>query len=242
MKLSQYLSRGVFLSLFLLVNNVRAQDYNAYFSGGYGFSFGSYKGFDEFVNNYNSTRTWLDKPMPKAWELDGFCFGGGFNTDNLLVDFQWTGRHHVFEASGTQLSGVYGYRQVKYRANTFNIGIGVGQGRPPAKVFFGASLDFGFNHMYTRTWLKGEDKPDFESTLDSKQSLATTIFLDMRFGRKLSFGIKPYYQIHFFKHDFNNEEAMINESNNTFYLDDPKYDSAPNNFGIELKIFLNTEE
>lgn len=156
-----------------------------------------------------------------------------------MYDITWVGRHMTRTASGIQLSGVEGSRQVKWRMNTINFGFGVALGQTRrSRVNIGVSLDIGTEKVFTRTAENGVYNPEEFREVQKDLVVGSTIFMQIILSTENLPGalfIRPYIQLPYFRTDYYYTHQEL-DSNNPIEYDAAK--STSWNAGLQLMIGL----
>jgi cell division protein FtsW (lipid II flippase) len=132
------------ISLFCLLLCIAFQSYSqVYFTYGYGGSFTNAKGLNQFVENYNARRTWLNTEMKPFSYLDGISVSVGLGFGGGWVDMEYALRARKRFADGIDAAGDDVTRQVKLRQNVFAISTGGMFVEGSGGVAFGLRTEFG---------------------------------------------------------------------------------------------------
>lgn len=170
---------------------------HGYFSFGYNVGYAQLGGLNYVTDRYNETRTWLTEEMNSFNLPNGFCVSLGGSTRRVMFDLTWVGRHMTRSASGIQPSnGKTGQREIKWRFNTFNFGLGVALGKTKYSRFnIGVSFDFGNEKTFTRFGENGVFNPDEFQEIEKQLQLGSTVFMQIIVspGIPAALFIRPYF-------------------------------------------------
>ncbi|MGE0635473.1 MAG: hypothetical protein AB7G44_03120 [Bacteroidia bacterium] len=227
--------------LFIIASASEAFSQNhLYAAFGYNLGYASLAGLNYNVDRYNITRTWLDEEMGNVHFPNGFTFAVGKSGRRFLFDMTWVGRHQTVSASGTQPNGDVGERELKWRMNSFNIGLGAAFLKTPyARIAVGVSLDLGTERTFTR--LKTNGVYDYERFMDLDKNflVGTTVFVQFIVSTEsfpMGLFIRPYIQFPYFKSRYDETANELDEAN--YQYGDPNSQSKSMNFGVQLMIGL----
>lgn len=160
------MTKSIFSVIFLLSISTSSFSQGFYFTVGYGGNNTSLEGVNAVVENYNTTRTWLDKKMKPFGYLDGMsvCLGTGFN--HAWFDMEMAFRGQKRKASGTDLNGNYGTRHLRLRNNMFAMTIGGIGGENNTVIGGGFRMDLGQLKLKSKVEYPTQ-KEDWSKVVDS---------------------------------------------------------------------------
>lgn len=150
------------LAVFICLASFKSYGQAAYFTWGYASNFASVKGINQVVNNYNTSRPWLDKEMKKFSYVDGIAVSFGAAAGNFWVDMEYGFRSQKRKASGLDLTGVDGTRELKLKQGAFAFSGGVIAVEDDGGVAFGIRGEFGTQKALTRIYESSSDKGDWD--------------------------------------------------------------------------------
>ena len=212
-----------------------------YMNFGYNLGYAKLGGLNYVVDRYNETRTWLTDDMDDFHLPNGFCASLGGSNRKLMFDLTWVGRHMTRSAGGPQpTNGKMGQREIKWRFNTFNFGLGVALGKTKySRVNIGVSFDFGTEKVFTRVGEEGVFNPEEFQEVEKELMLGSTLFMQIILSPGIpgALFIRPYVQFPYFGTNVGNAAYNINSA--TYQNDDiTMYDSNSWNAGVQLQIGL----
>lgn len=224
------------LLLFSLMPYQHLFSQSIYMTHGYSGNFTSMKGLRLVTDNYNSTRSWLDKEMGNFGYLDGYSVNLGFLFGGALWnDFEYGFRGQRKTAFGTTPSGSFGTRELRLRNNTFAWTFGVGGASNDIAAMFGIRLEIGNHNLKSRVYYDGEEKGDFiqidTKLLTSKVGPSLQLMFSLGGGAFLSFG--TYYVFGIFKTNMTTSDEIINNSDWNFETPDI-FDNSNHTFGFRI--------
>jgi len=206
-----------------------------YFGYAYTGNTKSLKGLNQFVDNYNTSRTWLDKEMKDFGYLDGFTINFGAGIGAFWVDMEYNILAQKRIASGISPLNGQAYRQLKLRNNNFAFTTGVMAAESEGGVAFGLRTEFGGQKTLTRVFADKSDKGDWDKS-DSELTLNAgpmmKIFIAPDAGAY--FAISLYYTWGFGL--FNTNHTYLDRQiNNVNHIDDsPDFENKLHSFGFSI--------
>lgn len=221
----------------LLLSHVATAQSHFHFGIGYNLGFAKYDSLNYVIDRYNETRNFLDKEMDHITFPNGFAFSLGGSTNNVIYDFAWIGKHQTVGAEGIDGTGVLTHRDLKFRWNTFNIGLGFGGGRS-SRIGAGFSVDVGYLKMFTRVGPADEVSSMDYSLVKKELLLGSSVFLHLLVAAsdRVGFILKPYYQFPYWRVDMINVNSSINTKT---YINDPGLQKAKfSSFGVTIQLAL----
>lgn len=236
------------LTLFLFsfsVFNTSAQSH-FYFNFGYNLGYAKLEGLNTYgVDRYNATRT---PPVDTTWtsfdELgsfhfpNGFCVSLGGSSRKLMYDITWVGRHMTRTGGGTK-PNYEGRREVKWRMNTINFGLGVAIGNSSrGRVNLGISIDMGNEKVFTRIKENGVYKTNDFQQIQKELIVGSTIFMQIILSPEsvpAGLFIRPYIQLPYFKTNYYDTHSVLDANNP---IDYDEAESRSWNVGVQIQIGL----
>lgn len=214
---------------------------HTYFAVGYTLGKAKFDSLNYIIDRYNETRNFLDKEMDNITFPNGFAisFGGGGN--HILYDFTWSGKHRTVSAQGVDGTGVLVQRDLKFRWNTFNMGLGFVAGGN-SKIGAGFSFDAGSAKIFTRVGPADEVGSMDYTRVEKELLLGGSVFLHFLLGGGQGPGliVKPYYQFPYWRVDLLNVNSTINPS--TYFNDSGNQATSFANFGVTLMLAIYKAE
>ena len=203
-----------------------------YFTYGYGANFANVKGLNQFVDNYNTSRSWLNKEMKSFSYVDGFTVSLGLGAGGGWLETEYAFRGQKRFANGIDALGDDVTRQVKLKQGSVAISIGGMFLEENGGVAFGVRSDMGTQKLLTRLYETGMDKPDWEK-YDLGFIINTGPTMKIFLGEDGALGtLSFYYTFGWFKTNVYELEADVNHSNPA--EKDKRFDNKNNVFGINL--------
>jgi hypothetical protein len=217
-----------------------------YLGFGYNLGYAKLEGLNTYgVDRYNATRT---PPVDTSWTTfnemgnlhfpNGFCASLGGSGGKLMYDISWVGRHMNRTAGGTKV-GYEATRELKWRMNTFNLGLGVALGQSRrSRVNIGVSIDLGSEKVFTRLKENGVYVTEDFDLIQKDLVVGSTIFIQIILSSENLPGglfIRPYIQLPYFKTNYYSTHNVLDANN------DIDYDAAESNswnVGVQLQIGL----
>jgi len=219
------------ISLFCFVLCISFQSYSQiYFTYGYGGSFTNPKGLNQFVENYNATRSWLNKEMKSFSYLDGISvtLGAGFGGGS--IDMEYALRAQKRFADGIDAAGDDVTRQVKHRQNAFAVSTGGMFVEGSGGVAFGLRTEFGNQKINTRLYETNGSKSDWEK-YDMGLMVNTGPVLKIFFGEDGGLAaLSLHYTFGLLNRNVSEIEDLINHSNPPD--DAERFDNNTGGFGF----------
>lgn len=195
----------LFLCLNSFYNCLVAQSFAM--RGGYQIGFTDSKVMNAIVDQYNNTRSWLDRPMPKIKFLDGFHVGLQF-TYKIPFELMWVGRYRKISAEGTPSGQAKGVRSLDLQYHGVSFGL-IPFRLKKMPIGFGLSLDF--NTLRFDTQKTEQPKEILLRQFNFAGSLFMT--LQIQIIKRLSIDIRPYVQIPIGRVDIYPVEQKLNPKN-----------------------------
>lgn len=157
--------------------------------GGYHIGFTESKVMNAIVDQYNNTRTWLTKPMPRIKFLDGFHVGLQFRY-KIPFELMWVGRYRKILAEGAPLGQPKGIRSLDLQYHGVSVGL-IPIQLKKVPIGFGLSLDFNTLKFDTQR----SEQP--KETLVQQFNFASSLFISIQIPiiKQLLIDIRPYVQI-----------------------------------------------
>ncbi len=147
-------------------------------------------------------------------------------------------------AGGTK-PGYEGRRELKWRMNTFNLGLGVALGqRPRSRVNIGISFDFGSEKIFTRVKVNGVYETEEFTEVQKDLLMGSTLFMQIILsGEHIPGGlfIRPYIQFPYFKTDYYDTHGVL-DANNSIDYDVAKSTSWNAGVQLQLGLFLRDDD
>ncbi|PLX07495.1 MAG: hypothetical protein C0596_11225 [Marinilabiliales bacterium] len=206
----------------------KAQDFN-YISIGYRSSIIPMSNFNDLIDTYNNTRSFLDNEMEHIWYMHGPAVGWGINFYDYTIGISWEGKRQVVSSGGTPPGGVYTTRDLKLRYNQLSFDFMVAIDYYHA---VGISYDLGIMRSLTRTSL--DETEDFTS-IEGNRLNSVTLFGHISLNVTSIGGIllKPYVQFPFKEFRFRKTVNTLDEANSLNYST-ADYEVKPFNFGVTI--------
>ncbi len=217
-----------------------------YTSFGYNLGYAKLEGLNVYgVDRYNATRT---PPVDTSWTTfdemehfnfpNGFCASLGGSSGKLMIDITWIGRHMNRTAGGTK-PGYEGRREMKWRFNTFNFGLGVALGKNRgSRCNIGVSVDIGTEKIFTRLQENGVYQTEDFQLIQKELMVGSTFFMQIILSAKNFPGglfIRPYFQLPYFAMNYYDTHSVLDANN---YIDYDAAESNSWNVGVQLQIGL----
>ena len=232
------------LVFMFLIASMVARAQMGFFGGGANLSLAKSDALDFIVQRYNETRTdcnifCLSGQMEDFRNISGMCFGLGWVTGGgMAFDFTWSGRNDVVHAEGTPPGFSEQQRDVKLRANSFDLGIGYTSPEGTVRPGILVSTDLGAVKTFTRAGDKTNiSSVEYENTMDDL-SLGFTLSGNLYFvfgDGGIGFMLRPYYQFAVFDTDFYDLNAAINSA--TYINDDLESQIGRlSNYGLKIML------
>lgn len=229
------MKRLLLISLILFLS-IKASS-QVYFTYGYGSNFAKVDGLNQFVDNYNSYRSWLRTEMKPFSYVDGLTATLGVGAGVAWLETEYAFRSQKRFADGIDVFDDDVTREVKLKQGGLAISLGglfVEDGGGSA---FGLRTEFGRQKLLTRLYKTGTDKPDWEK-YDLRMLVNTgpvmKIFLDA--GEGVLGTITLYYTFGLFKTNVYEIEADVNHSNPP--EKDARFQNKNNVFGFNIAFGL----
>ncbi len=209
----------------------------SYFTLGYGGNILNLSGINEVVDNYNSSRLWLDDEMKNFKYLDGIAISLGREINHVWVDLEYETRSKKRTASGTDLYGFYNSRDLKLKNNTIAITIG-GTGGNKSGIGLGLRTEIGMVRLKTRVYGESYPKEKLENLMDP--------LISLKFGPQIKvFGFvtdgliitgSVFYTYSLLKYNVNELDADLNGSYYNYLNPPEEFDFRPNTFGFCMSL------
>lgn len=222
----------------------QAQD-NGYIGMGLGYNVLPYHNLNRIIDQYNSSRPWLEADMKSFNGMfsKAFVMGGYFG--KMGMEIRYVRRKTVHEARGiSPFTGQEEWRKLKVKNHTFSVGYMVRlNGGDRTVVSIGGSGDFGAFKISTKTsarerWIK----------LTSGMGLqgGATAFVHVWLTPNIA--VKPYYNWVLARVNLENTHRTLNPSTGNSGVGDDTFNSAHHtfydhmhNWGVELIINFKSE-
>ncbi len=207
----------------------------AYFTYGYGSNFANVKGLNQFVENYNTSRSWLRTEMKPFSYVDGLTITFGAGLGGAWIETEYGFREQKRFADGIDAMGDDVTRQVKLKQGGLAMSVGGIYVDEGGGVAFGLRTAFSHQKILTRLYETGMDKPDWEKydlRFIANTGPALKVFLDGRGGALGT--ISLYYTFGLFKTNAYEIEADVNHSNPV--EKDKRFQNKNNVFGFNIAI------
>lgn len=197
----------------------------------------NFSGINNIVDNYNTSRPWLDKEMKKFGYLDGFTMSTGVIASHLWMDLgaSFMGKKHSAEgvnpANNTLVT-----RDLKIKANHVDFDFGVSAGGNAFGIGFGLKTDIGRLKFKSRVYADSGDKGKLESIVDDQFLLRLGPVLKLFFidnESRLSVSAGVYYAYSLLRYNYTRMDEILN-NNYYSYVDQPEFDLRPNAFGFTI--------
>lgn len=224
---------------------------HVYVAFGYDLGYAKLGGLNYVVDQYNNTRDpnvlpssgWQSfSRMNKFSFPNGFCTSVGGSSGKLMFDVTWLGRHMTRSAGGVQPNGNEGRRELKWRMNTLNLGMGVALGQSPkARVSIGITIDMGNEKIFTRTSLNGVFNPEEFQPIQKEFIVGTSLFMQFILSTENLPGglfIRPYVQLPYLKTNYWDTNLTINSATADFDRDYYETETKSWNVGVQLMLGL----
>ncbi len=238
------LFRGLFLvfTVFLLGGTVKGQgDVKVYGGLGLNVSYAPLDSLNWIIDQYNDRQSNVVKPLGNIHTPLGINGQLGVFFGNFLIDLSYTGRMQgVRSRENEQADGSYSVRQLRYRANTFDVGFGSRIAGNENFVFsLGTSVDFGAVKVFTRFSRNDQiGTIPLNAPVMNELTLGSTVFaqgmVNIGLNNPFHLYFRPYFQWAWNKNDFQPVNRVVN---NRTFLDDPIFIlSYPYNVGLKIGI------
>lgn len=209
--------------LILLMKLIHGQDFIA-FGAGYNASFVNPKTVNTILRRYNETRTGITEPFGQIRFLDGGTWGSQIIIYPVIIDFNFAKRVTVVSAQGEYGTGIV-QRDIKFKASTFNMGLGLNFTEDFLLLGFGFDFDLGANRIDTRiNYVEYIKKTDYE-TIMAPLMLGGSIWGQAILCTEGDTGIgiifRPYYHFDFLPHNYQWVNEEINPDTYEYDTFDP---------------------
>jgi hypothetical protein len=204
------------------------------FGVGYNASFMKPKTVNKIIGRYNETRSWLSEPMESINYIDGAVYTLNWINEIYFLDLTYARRVTTISAKGNPGTGE-AQRDIKFKANTFNLGMGLNLMNEGPYVSLGFDFDFGANKIETRVNTTDQIKDtDYEEVMDPL-TIGSSLFLQIVLSKEKGLGIsiRPYYYFDLMSTNYTWFNEAINP--NTYMNDDFDQYGKLNHFGIMIK-------
>lgn len=236
--------RASFLALTVLLvwGTVKGQTKLQVYAGlGINASYTQLDSLNWIIDQYNERQSNIVKPLGNIHTPLGINGQLGMFFGNFLIDLSYTGRMQGTRSrENEQADGSYYVRQLRYRANTFDVGFGARvMGNENFMFSLGTSLDFGAVRVFTRFSRSDQvGSIPLNAPVMNELTLGSTLFaqgmVNIGLNNPLYLYFRPYFQWSWNKNDFQPVNRVIN---NQTYLDDPLFILAyPYNVGLKIGI------
>ena len=193
------------------------------------------------IDQYNMRQGDVVKPLGNINAPMGVSGQLGIVANRLVIDLGSTTRMAGTRSRENEFAdGTYFVRQLRFRANTFDVGAGgMMIEKPNGNLIMGASLDFGAVRVFTRYARNDQvNSIPLTSPVVNELTLGTTVYLqgmiNIGLNNPLYLYIRPYFQYAWNRNDFQPVNRNINFQT---YLDDPQFIlSFPHNVGFKIGI------
>lgn len=233
---------GLFI-LMLISLGASAQKRYTFIQGGYNASFHSFEALNAVIARYNETRNGangnakLSQEMPFFHVTSGYTGAiGSVNAETgLLFALRVITRHATGEAKGVDANNQAATRRLKLHAHTFNTEMGYTFINSGLMDFaLGGSMDFMI-HGLSSSLNNGAYNPADISPANINLGFSPFAQLHLTLGKIGIYG-RAWYQFNIFKNDYQGLNNLINPAtaHDDEYTKGLKFESTPNNFGIEL--------
>ncbi len=193
---------------------------------------------NNFVKDYNSTRTYLTKQMNPQDFIQGFTGSWGFGSDGLFLDFMYTNKFSLHSATGTPLtSTTLQRRDVRFTYNSLSACMYFLKFKRHSFRGPGLSVDLGRMKQKTRYG----DAATIESMDYDETAVYKTVGLTLCYDYKIKIvkgvflGFRPYYQFIKSEADI---YAIAKKVNNGFSGSATKLRGG--NYGIQVNLAFGT--
>lgn len=194
------------------------------------------------IDRYNATHD-TDRELMPINAPRGLAVQLGILGNRFMLDLGFTGRGQTRRSrEAAQQDGTYNVRELRYRANTFDVGFGLRLNQSDNWMLMaGASLDFGSVRILTRYGRNDSYRnTPINGAIVNELTLANTVFLQAAFPLAQDFPIhlfiRPYFQYDWYQNDFGPVNRALNFQT---YLDDPQFIlSASPNLGLKVGVVL----
>ena len=211
---------------------------------GLGFNAGymSVDSLNWIIDQYNERQSNVERPLKNVQTPLGVSGQLGLVFGKFIIDLGYTtrmtgsrSRENVNATTGTYLT-----RQLRFRANTFDIGAGAVLAENDNTMFsLGGSMDFGAVKIFTRYSTNDQvGTIPLNAPVMNELTLGTTIYfqgmVNIGLNNPLYLYFRPFYSYAWNKNDFQPVNRAVNFQT---HLDDPQFILAnPHNVGLKIGI------
>lgn len=233
---------GLILAVLLFGGTVKSQTKLKVYAGlGLNTSYMPLDSLNWIIDQYNERQPNIEKSLGNIHTPLGINGQLGVVFNRLIIDLSYTGRMlGVKSRENEQANGTYFVRQLRFRANTFDIGFGVRLAESENAMFsMGASVDFGAVKVFTRYARNDQvGTIPINSPVMNELTLGNTVYaqglINIGLNNPLYLYFRPYFQWAWNKNDF---QPVNRTLNNQTYLDDPQFIlGLPYNVGLKIGI------
>jgi hypothetical protein len=218
----------VFACLFMQSLNAQV----GFFSVGYSANWTKMEGLNQVVDDYNSTRDFLDVEMNKFRNLDGLSIGmaGGSNGYMASMDFNWARLKR--SAEGVDATGLLQQRDLRVSNHSYSITSYFGGFSDQGGVGVGLRASFGAMKIKTRVYPKSESATEW--ALASKEiSLNAGPALRFYVGDTAYLVMDVYYTFGLMRTP---TSELSDRLNNYYPEDEDEYKNSMGIFGFTVSL------
>lgn len=229
----------VVILVFLIGLNAGYGQIMGNFGGGYNASFVKANTVNTIIGRYNQTRNYLSQPMDNLHFMDGISWNFHWIFNTVMFDFNFDKRKAEMSAVGNPGTGIM-QRDLKFKSNTFGLGMGLNLMEQSPYLILGFDLDAGANSIFTRI-----SSPEAVEDLDYDEitrqlMIGGTIWAQILLCNKnnsgIGLGIRPYYHFDFMKTNYAWFNEAINPNTHQADIFDPY--GKMNNFGFQVILYF----
>ncbi len=232
------MKRILLFAVVLMSSTIQAQMFGVRL--GYSGSFTDLEGLNQVVENYNTSRQWLEQEMKNFGYLDGYTIGITSGARVFWFDMEYSTRGQKRKASGVDLTGNLGTRSLKLKNNTFAFTLSGVATNSNGGIGFGLRTELGANKLKTKVEYANESDAKWNVVQkDLAIKMGPAMRVVNRIGDSLEMSFSIYYVFGLSTTNFTEADIAIN---NTFYnsTTPEQFDVNNHTFGFALTLgFIN---